>query len=195
MRHFALWHVLHGSKPRFLDWFSQILYLGDEESDAVSLVGGETGIADAFVSAHAHDETNAGTPSKVGGLIHTQPDSTDATAKTDTAAAVAVASTNSTTSSSTSVSSAAAATTTAAESSTTAAATAAIAFTAAAAATASAATLTAGLVVEPRRGRLLLFSGGGENYHAPLAVVRGRRTTLHVWFRCACEPSAYQYGA
>ena len=52
------------------------------------------------------------------------------------------------------------------------------------------ATLVGGLVVEPRRGRLVLFSGGGENYHAPPAVTRGRRTTFHAWFKCNCNNSA-----
>lgn len=54
--------------------------------------------------------------------------------------------------------------------------------------------LVRGLVVEPRRGRLLLFSAGGENYHAPLAVVQGRRTTFQSWFRCACEESSAKDG-
>jgi hypothetical protein len=45
--------------------------------------------------------------------------------------------------------------------------------------------LVEGIVVEPRRGRLLLFSGGGENYHTPLNVVRGRRAAWHGWFTCA----------
>lgn len=47
--------------------------------------------------------------------------------------------------------------------------------------------LSKGLVVEPRRGRLLVFTGGGENYHAPLPVVQGRRTTFHAWFKCDCR--------
>ena len=41
-----------------------------------------------------------------------------------------------------------------------------------------------GLVVEPKRGRLLLFSSGGENYHSPLEVAAGRRTAFHAWFAC-----------
>ena len=45
----------------------------------------------------------------------------------------------------------------------------------------------AGLRIEPRRGRLVLFTGGGENYHAPLPVLEGRRTTYHAWFHCACR--------
>jgi len=47
--------------------------------------------------------------------------------------------------------------------------------------------LTKGVVVEPRRGRLVLFSGGGENYHSAMEVVQGRRTALHMWFRCTCH--------
>ena len=47
--------------------------------------------------------------------------------------------------------------------------------------------LERGVIVEPRRGRLLLFSGGGENYHSPQPVLAGRRTTLHAWFSCACD--------
>ena len=50
-----------------------------------------------------------------------------------------------------------------------------------------AARLVAGAVVEPRRGRLVLFSGGGENYHAPLPVTQGRRTSFQVWFGCDCD--------
>ena len=56
---------------------------------------------------------------------------------------------------------------------------------------------TSGLVIEPVRGRLVLFTGGGENYHSPLAVVRGRRTTYHVWFKCSCDDypgEDYTYG-
>lgn len=44
--------------------------------------------------------------------------------------------------------------------------------------------LARGVVVEPKPGRLVVFSGGGENYHAPLSVQRGRRTTFHVWYDC-----------
>ena len=51
--------------------------------------------------------------------------------------------------------------------------------------------LDRGTIVEPTPGRVLLFSGGGENYHAPLPVLRGRRKALQVWFTCACaEPEA-----
>jgi hypothetical protein len=46
--------------------------------------------------------------------------------------------------------------------------------------------LSAGTVVEPRRGRLVLFSGSGENYHAPLPLLQGRRTSLQMWFTCDC---------
>ena len=44
--------------------------------------------------------------------------------------------------------------------------------------------LLRGLIVEPRHGRLLLFSGGAENYHAPLKVTRGEAPRFHVWFHC-----------
>ena len=44
-----------------------------------------------------------------------------------------------------------------------------------------------GLAVEPRIGRLLLFSGGVDNYHAPLPVLQGRRQSLQVFFSCACR--------
>jgi hypothetical protein len=50
-------------------------------------------------------------------------------------------------------------------------------------------TMASGVVVQPRRGRLLLFTGGGENYHAPLEVARGRRRTFHAWFSCECNGS------
>jgi predicted 2-oxoglutarate/Fe(II)-dependent dioxygenase YbiX len=33
----------------------------------------------------------------------------------------------------------------------------------------------------------VLFSGGGENYHASLPVTRGRRPTAHFWFDCAAR--------
>ena len=46
------------------------------------------------------------------------------------------------------------------------------------------AVLSRGLVVAPRIGRLLLFSGGAENYHAPLPVGRGRRQSLQIFFGC-----------
>ena len=44
--------------------------------------------------------------------------------------------------------------------------------------------LTSGMVVEPKPGRLVLFSSGGENFHAPLEVMRGKRPTFHFWFKC-----------
>ena len=51
--------------------------------------------------------------------------------------------------------------------------------------------LVSGWIVEPRKGRLVVFSGGGENYHTPLPVTQGRRTTFHAWFTCSCpkDPS------
>ena len=45
--------------------------------------------------------------------------------------------------------------------------------------------LVRGLVVAPRRGRLVVFSGGGENYHAPMGVEQGTRAAWHAWFSCA----------
>ena len=45
--------------------------------------------------------------------------------------------------------------------------------------------LVRGLVVAPRRGRLVAFSGGGENYHAPMGVEQGTRAAWHTWFSCA----------
>jgi hypothetical protein len=43
-----------------------------------------------------------------------------------------------------------------------------------------------GLVIAPRPGRVVIFSGGAENYHAPLPVAQGRRQSLQVWFTCQC---------
>ena len=49
--------------------------------------------------------------------------------------------------------------------------------------------LRRGLSVAPRIGRLVLFSGGSENYHAPMPIAQGRRQSLLVWFWCGCaEP-------
>jgi len=42
-----------------------------------------------------------------------------------------------------------------------------------------------GIVVEPVRGRLVLFTGGGENFHSPLSVKAGKRKTYHAWIECA----------
>ena len=36
-------------------------------------------------------------------------------------------------------------------------------------------------------GRLVLFSGGSENWHAPLPVGAGRRQSLQMFFKCLCE--------
>ena len=46
--------------------------------------------------------------------------------------------------------------------------------------------LTRGLMVAPRPGRLVIFTTGAENYHAPLPVASGRRRSLQMWFRCRC---------
>ena len=48
------------------------------------------------------------------------------------------------------------------------------------------AVLNRGLIVAPRLGRLVLFSAGGENHHAPLPVLRGRRQSIQMWFECRC---------
>ena len=47
--------------------------------------------------------------------------------------------------------------------------------------------LRRGLLVAPKPGRLVLFSGGGENYHSALPVARGRRHSLQAWFKCTCD--------
>ena len=46
--------------------------------------------------------------------------------------------------------------------------------------------LQEGLLVEPRRGRLVLLSGGGENLHGPLAIRRKdqQRVSYVFFFRC-----------
>ena len=46
-----------------------------------------------------------------------------------------------------------------------------------------------GVVADLIKGRLVLFSGGGEHYHAPMKVVQGKRSALHVWFKCTCDQS------
>ena len=43
-----------------------------------------------------------------------------------------------------------------------------------------------GLLVEPRRGRLLAFSSGAENVHTALEATYGFRSLIQVWF--SCEP-------
>ena len=47
-------------------------------------------------------------------------------------------------------------------------------------------TLHRGLAVAPRIGRLILFSGGSDNYHAPMPVLQGRRQSLQIFFKCSC---------
>lgn len=44
--------------------------------------------------------------------------------------------------------------------------------------------LLSGWIVEPKKGRLVLFTAGGENAHAPLQVIQGERPTHHLWFNC-----------
>jgi len=52
------------------------------------------------------------------------------------------------------------------------------------------AVLSEGLIVEPRLGRLVLFSAGAENMHSPMPVTRlsaekePRRRVLQLWFTC-----------
>jgi hypothetical protein len=46
------------------------------------------------------------------------------------------------------------------------------------------AAVTAGLRVEPRRARLLVFSSGAENLHAPLPLLAGARVVSQLW----CAP-------
>ena len=41
-----------------------------------------------------------------------------------------------------------------------------------------------GLLVEPRRGRLLAFSSGIENVHTALTATHGYRSLIQVWFTC-----------
>ena len=43
----------------------------------------------------------------------------------------------------------------------------------------------AGLLVEPRRGRLLAFSSGSENVHTALEATHGYRSLIQVWFGCS----------
>ena len=102
------WQLMHADYFENINYeVTAILYLGDEEQDTVSLVGGETALVDALVQDADADVVR----------------------------------------------------------------------------------LVEGMIVEPRRGRLLLFSGGGENYHTPLPVRRGRRTAWHLWMKCkAPEP-------
>lgn len=50
-------------------------------------------------------------------------------------------------------------------------------------------TLQKGLLVEPKKGRLLLFSGGGENFHGPLPIRNPdqQRPTFILFFKCQDE--------
>ena len=41
-----------------------------------------------------------------------------------------------------------------------------------------------GIIVEPKPGRLVLFSSGAENFHFPMVVKQGKRPTYHFWFKC-----------
>lgn len=44
--------------------------------------------------------------------------------------------------------------------------------------------LVGGLVVEPRRGRLLAFTSGSENVHTALEATYGYRGIMQIWFAC-----------
>ena len=48
------------------------------------------------------------------------------------------------------------------------------------------AVLREGLMVAPRVGRVVAFTGGGENYHSALPTVQGRRQSMNAWFMCKC---------
>lgn len=41
-----------------------------------------------------------------------------------------------------------------------------------------------GLLVEPRRGRLLVFTSGAENVHSALPIFGGHRALIQVWWTC-----------
>ena len=44
--------------------------------------------------------------------------------------------------------------------------------------------ITDGIIVEPKPGRLVIFSSGAENFHSPMVVKQGNRPTYHFWFKC-----------
>lgn len=46
--------------------------------------------------------------------------------------------------------------------------------------------VSSGVLVEPRRGRVLAFSSGSENVHMALQVTYGYRSIMQFWF--TCEP-------
>ena len=43
---------------------------------------------------------------------------------------------------------------------------------------------TDGVIVEPKAGRLVLFSSGAENFHSPMIVRQGERPCYHFWYKC-----------
>jgi hypothetical protein len=45
-------------------------------------------------------------------------------------------------------------------------------------------TYTKGLLVEPRLGRVVLFTGGLENLHCRMPITKGRRIALQAWYQC-----------
>jgi len=52
-------------------------------------------------------------------------------------------------------------------------------------------TLQEGIVVEPKKGRLVMFTGGGENLHSPLPIYRTdqERPTYIMFFKCKDDNS------
>ena len=53
---------------------------------------------------------------------------------------------------------------------------------------------TEGVIVQPRRGRVVLFSGGMENMHCKMPSV-GERDVIQLWFACKSEIFAASGGA
>ena len=49
-------------------------------------------------------------------------------------------------------------------------------------------------MVQARRGRLLVFTGGKENTHCRLPVLAGERACLQVWWRCGPHGNACKRG-
>ena len=50
--------------------------------------------------------------------------------------------------------------------------------------------VTRGLVIEPRVGRVVVFSGGLENLHCRQPVLSGNRAALQVWYKCGGSSSS-----
>jgi len=47
--------------------------------------------------------------------------------------------------------------------------------------------LLSGMIVEPKPGRLVFFTGGGENIHSAMQVFAGERVFYRQWFSCALD--------